>query len=170
MIILGIDPGMANVGYGVVSKIRSRKSKGQSKLKCLGYGVIQTSPNFNSAERLKKLNNELSKLIKKYQPNVLAMENVYFFKNLKTAVPVSQAEGVILLTAAKKKIPVREFTPLQVKSAITGFGWAEKARVQKKLKKIFCLKEIPKSDDATDALAIALTYFLKEGKTLDKPS
>ncbi len=153
MIILGIDPGTARTGYGVIKKTRN--------LSCLNYGVIQTTPKLTKGERLKKINNELSKIIKKYQPHFMVMENVYFFKNLKTALPVSQASGVILLTAAKNKIPVREFTPLQVKLTITGNGWAKKEEVQKKLKKILHLKKLPKSDDAADALAIALTYLKK---------
>jgi len=162
MIILGIDPGTATTGYGVIKKVSYPKLKTKNHFRCLNYGLIQTHPSSPTPERLKKINNELSRLIKKHQPDALAVEKVYFFKNLKTAIPVSQAEGVILLTAAKNKIPVYEFTPLQVKLAITKFGWAEKELVQKKIKTLLRLKEAPKSDDAADALAIALTYFLKE--------
>jgi len=154
MIILGIDPGTANTGYGVLKKTKV--------LKCLDYGVINTTPNSNPGERLKKINNELSKIIKKYRPNAMAIENVYFFKNLKTIIPVSQAGGAILLMAAKKKIPVYEFTPLQVKLTIAGNGRADKKRVQKKIKKLLKLKETPTPDDAADALAIALTYILRK--------
>ena len=156
MIILGIDPGVAKLGFGVISKISDLKSKNRNKINCLDYGLIQTSPDLPAAERLKKINNELNKIIKKYRPNILAVENVYFFKNLKTAMPVSQAKGVILLTAAKKKIPVYEVTPLQVKLAITGYGKAEKKQVQKMVKILLNLKEIPRPDDAADALAIAI--------------
>src|SRR3989338_6057685 len=126
MIILGIDPGTATTGYGVIQKSKD--------LKCLGYGTIKTSPDSPPAERLKKINKELNGLIKKHCPKVLAVENVYFFKNFKTALPVSQAKGVILLTAAKKNIPVFEFTPLQVKMAVAGYGRAEKGQVQKMVK------------------------------------
>jgi crossover junction endodeoxyribonuclease RuvC len=160
MIILGIDPGTATTGYGVVKKIKTKQNS--KKFKCLGYGLIQTTPKLSAAERLKKLNNELSKLIKKYQPRVLAVESLYFFKNSKTVISVSQAGGVILLTAAKNKIPVYKFTPLQVKMTITGFGWAKKKEVQKKIKRLLNLKETPKPDDSADALAIALTYLIKE--------
>ncbi len=156
MIILGIDPGVAKVGFGVVRKIQNLKSKTRDRLKCLDYGLIQTNPGLPAAERLKKINNELNRLIKKHQPNVMAVENVYFFKNQKTAMPVSQAKGVILLTAAKKKVPVYEFTPPQVKLAITNYGRAEKIQVQKMVKNILSLKEIPKPDDAADALAVAI--------------
>jgi len=167
MIILGIDPGTANTGYGVIKKLNKKGGKGRKNnirkgLKCLGYGLIQTHPSLEPSERLRKLNNELSKIIKEYKPKVLALESLFFFKNLKTAIPVSQAGGVILLTAAKNKIPVYSFAPLQIKLAITGFGWAKKDQVQKKIKKILNLKEIPKPDDAADALATALAYLIKE--------
>ena len=154
MIILGIDPGLANTGYGLIKKLKV--------FKCLDYGVIKTSQNSNRGERLRKINNELSKIAKKYRPDILAIENVYFFKNLKTAIPVSQVEGVILLMATKKRLPIWEATPLQVKLAITGDGKADKIVVQKKIKKLLSLKKIPKPDDAADALAIALTCFLKK--------
>lgn len=153
---MGIDPGLANTGFGVVSKTPSPKSKNRNKIKCLGYGLIQTDSKLPSAERLKKINNELNKLIKKYKPRVLAVENVYFFKNLKTAMPVSQAKGVILLTAAKKNLPVYEFTPLQIKMAVVGYGRAEKKQIQSMVKVLLGLREIPKPDDAADALATAL--------------
>lgn len=154
MIILGIDPGTASTGYGVVKKTRV--------LKCLDYNVIRTKPNSNPGERLRKINNELAKVIKEHRPDVLAIEKIYFFKNFKTAMPVSEAKGAILLTAAKKRLPVWQFTPLQVKLAVTGDGRADKKEVQKQIKKLLKLKEIPKPDDAADALAVAMTYLIKE--------
>ena len=155
MIILGVDPGLARLGFGVVKKIKQ-------KVKLINYGCIKTSPDFSTGERLKIINNELNKIIKKYRPEVLAVESIYFFKNLKTAMPVSQAKGVILLTAAKKKIPVYEFTPLQMKMAITGYGKAEKKQVQKMIRVLLDMKEAPKMiDDAADALGIALCYAIK---------
>jgi len=160
MIILGIDPGTASTGYGVVQKIKNKKSK-KMILKCLDYGVIKTSPKSNPGERLRLINNELSKIIKRYRPHSMAVENIYFFKNWKTVIPVSQAEGVILLTAAKNKVPVYKFTPLQAKLAVTGNGRAEKEDTQINLKRILKLKEIPKPDDAADALALAVTCFIK---------
>ena len=161
MIILGIDPGTATTGFGVL-KTESKKVK----LKVLDYGCIITSPDSSPGDRLKKINNELNKLIKKYRPKIMAVESLYFFKNLKTAMPVSQAKGVILLTAAKKKIPVYEFTPLQVKMTMTGYGRAEKKQVQEMVKTLLNLEKKPKDinkrkDDATDALGIALCYILK---------
>ena len=152
MIILGIDPGLATTGYGVIKKV---KKKGRKMFRCLGYGLIQTKPSFTHPERLKKIHREMGKIIKRYQPEVLAIENVYFFKNLKTALPVSQAKGVILLSAATKNIPVYEFTPLQVKLVVTGYGRAEKRQVQEAIKNKFGLKALPKPDDVADALAIA---------------
>jgi len=157
MIIIGIDPGTATTGYGII-RAKNLKRKTRDNFKCLDYGVIKTSSTLAPAERLKIINNGLGKLITKHQPKVLAVENVFFFKNLKTAMPVSQAKGVILLTAAKKGIPVCEFSPLQIKMVVTGSGKAEKIQVQKKIKSLFRLKAIPKPDDAADALAIALTY------------
>lgn len=173
MIILGVDPGVAITGYGVIKKIKSRprgrallkaegKKKSKAKLKCLDYGLIKTKPSLAPEKRLKKIHNQINKLIKKYQPEVLAVERIYFFKNLKTAIPVAQAKGVILLAAAKKKIPVYEFTPLQVKMVITGYGRAEKKQIQKMVKVLLNLKELPRPDDAADALAIALTYYFSK--------
>jgi len=149
MIILGIDPGTATTGFGLIKKSKSN-------LKLLKYGLITTPANLSTAERLNKLHKELALLIKKEKPNIVAVEDIFFFKNLKTAIKVSQARGVILLTAAKLKIPVFECTPLQVKQAITSYGRAEKIQVQKMVKTLLNLKEIPKPDDAADALAVAI--------------
>ena len=165
MIIIGIDPGTATTGYGII-KVKSQKSKVKSRLKCLGYGVIQTGPSLPPELRLRKLHNALSKLLRAYKPTILATEKLYFFKNLKTAIPVSQAQGVILLEAAKKKIEVHQLTPLEVKMGICGYGRADKVQIQRMVKEILNLKEIPKPDDAADALAIAICClnFLKDKK------
>ena len=172
MKIIGIDPGTATTGYGVIeapflnSRHKSSKPRANKNMKtldnfsCIKYGLIKTEPKLPMAERLLKLDTELRKLINKYQPDVIAVENVYFFKNLKTALPVSQAKGVILLEAAKKRIPVFEFTPLQVKMVITGYGRAEKKQVQKMIKILLRLNEIPSPDDAADALGIAVCCAL----------
>lgn len=152
MIIIGIDPGTATTGYGVI------RVKVKNKPDCLDYGIIETDRLWTQEKRLKKIHIEISKLLREYKPDVLMVEKVFFFKNLKTALPVSEAIGVILLTAAKKNIPVERLTPLQVKMNITGYGRATKKEVQEKVKKILKLKEIPKPDDAADALAIAICY------------
>ncbi|MGI6373932.1 MAG: crossover junction endodeoxyribonuclease RuvC [Patescibacteria group bacterium] len=149
-IILGIDPGTADTGYGVI------KVKG-SQLTCLTYGTIKTSATQSLAERLFSLDQELNKIIKQYQPSYVAVEQLFFNKNTKTALAVGQARGVILLAIAKNKLPYFEYTPPQVKLAVTSHGQANKLQVQKMVKLILGLKEIPQPDDAADALAIAIT-------------
>ena len=165
MIILGIDPGTASTGYGVIKTKDGCQNTNVSELKgsleCLEYGLIKTTPDLATGQRLKILNAELSKMIKKFRPEVLAVESLYFFKNFKTAIPVSQASGVVFFTAAKHNVPAYSLTPMQVKMTIAGHGRAEKEKVQLVMKKLLNLREIPKPDDAADALAIALTYFLK---------
>jgi len=150
MIIFGIDPGTAITGFGVLNK------QGKNKLEIIDYGCIKTSNDFSTAERLKILEKELSLIIKKHKPEVVAIEDIFFFKNLKTAIKVSQARGVILLTAAKTKCKIYEYTPLQVKQAVTCYGRADKKQVQEMVKTILNLKQIPKPDDAADALATAI--------------
>ncbi len=149
MIILGIDPGTATTGFGI---IESRKKE----LTCIEYGIIETSPKLDMGERLKKINRELEEIIKSYEPEIAAVESLYFFKNLKTALPVSQARGVILLSFSNKNVPFKEFTPLQAKTAVAGYGRASKDQVQKMIKHILKLEKTPKPDDAADALAIAV--------------
>jgi len=152
MIVLGIDPGTATTGYGLIKKEKSSVS-------CLGYGVIRTLAGTKPEVRLKKINQEVVSLIEKYQPDVLAIESLFFFKNSKTVIPVSQARGVILMAASQKKLPVFEYTPLQAKMATVGYGRADKKQVQEMVKRILELKEIPQPDDAADALAIALCHY-----------
>ncbi len=149
MTIMGIDPGTAIVGYGIIES-------GKQNPEVIDYGCIETSPLLKTAERLKKIYAELEKLIKKYRPEAMAVEDLFFFKNLKTAIKVSQARGVILLAGANNNLQIFEYTPLQVKQAVTGYGRAEKIQMQKMVKLIFNLSEIPKPDDAADALAVAL--------------
>ena len=153
MVILGIDPGTATTGYGLI-----KASKRTKKFKTIDYGCINTSPDFSDAERLNQTYKELNQIFKKYKPEILAIENIFFFKNSKTAIKVSQTKGVVLFWAAKHKIPVYEFTPLQVKMGILGYGRAKKKQMQKMIKEILELETIPKPDDAADALAIALYY------------
>ena len=155
MIILGVDPGLARLGYGVIKVFKNKK------IKCLDFGVIETLNTKTKQERLKEISDQLSKIIKKYQPNLLATEKVYFFKNLKTVIPIAEVSGVVLLNAAKRKIPVFEFTPLQIKFSLTNNGRAEKKEVIKKIKRVFKLKKNVIIDDAFDALACALTVVFK---------
>lgn len=149
MIIIGIDPGTATTGYGVIKKTKK-------KLECLDYGIIKTCPKDPQEIRLNQLYNSTLRLITRYKPSILVIEKLFFFKNLKTALPVSEAKGVVLLAAAKKKIEVRELTPLEVKMGVCGYGRADKKQVQRMLKEILGLKEIPKPDDAADALGVAV--------------
>jgi crossover junction endodeoxyribonuclease RuvC len=149
MIILGIDPGTAIVGYGVILKEKS-------KLSLLDYGCVLTDKRLLQAERLYIIKKEIEKIIKKYKPQVMAVEELFFFKNLKTAITVAEARGVLLVTGKIADLHICEFTPLEVKVATVGYGRAEKQQVQKMVKAILNLKEIPKPDDAADALAIAI--------------
>jgi crossover junction endodeoxyribonuclease RuvC len=155
MIILGIDPGLATTGYGVIrkSKVSSKKSQ---KLKLVDYGCIITEAKFSSGERLEKIYRELKKIIKKYKPSKIAIEELFFAKNIKTAMKVGEARGVVLLTARETKTAVFEFSPLRVKLALTGYGRASKRQIQEMVKTLLSLEKIPKPDDAADALAVAL--------------
>jgi len=148
MIILGIDPGTAATGYGVIKK--------DNNLEMIDYGCIETTTDYSTAERLNILDKELSKIIKKYQPERIAIEDIFFFKNIKTAIKVSQARGVVLARAAKTKMQIIEYTPLQIKQAVTSYGRADKNQVQQMVKLLLNLKQIPKPDDAADALAAAI--------------
>ncbi|MBT4722886.1 crossover junction endodeoxyribonuclease RuvC [Candidatus Falkowbacteria bacterium] len=148
-VILGIDPGYGRTGYGVI------ESEG-SKLTSIDYGVIETSSGDEFLQRLKDLHKELQKIIKKHNPDLIAVEDLFFYNNAKTAIKVGQARGVILLTAVNANIQVHELTPLQVKQGICGYGQADKLQVQKMVKTVLNLKTIPKPDDAADALAIAV--------------
>ena len=156
MIILGIDPGTATTGFGVVKKERQQ-------ITCLDFGVIKTSPKQLAGQRLEIIYQQLSALLKKYHPSVLAVEKLFFFKNLKTALPVSEALGVILLLASQKNLAVIEFTPLQVKTGLCGYGRAEKKQVQKMAQQVLGLKKPPRPDDAAYSLALAICccYFHK---------
>ncbi|MEK7658348.1 MAG: crossover junction endodeoxyribonuclease RuvC [Patescibacteria group bacterium] len=161
MIILGIDPGSVVVGYSIIKKHKD------CRVEVIDFGCIITEQFATTGERLKKIYKETEKLIAKHKPEIMAVENLFFFKNLKTAIPVSQTKGVILLAAEEKKLPVVEFTPLQVKMAITGYGRAEKKQMQEMLKKTLDLngfdfkKNNRKKDDAFDALGLAICASLK---------
>ncbi len=151
MIIFGIDPGLATTGYGVIkTKIKSQK------IELIDFGCIITKSEFSDDKRLEKIYKELKKIVKKHKPAKIAVEELFFAKNVKTALKVGEARGVILLVAREVKVPVFEFTPLEVKLAITGYGRASKQQMQKMIKNLLGLKEIPKPDDVADALAVAI--------------
>lgn len=149
-IILGIDPGIADTGFGVIEK----DDKGN--MRCLDYGSVKTSAKQDVPDRLEIINTELFKIIKKHKPRLISVEQLFFCKNVKTALVVGQARGVVLLTARQSKIPIMEYTPLQVKQAVSAYGKASKLQVQKMVKLLLDLDDIPKPDDAADALAIAI--------------
>ncbi|GFN35134.1 crossover junction endodeoxyribonuclease RuvC [Tepidimicrobium xylanilyticum] len=151
MIILGIDPGLAIVGYGVI------EYKG-NRYRLLDYGVIRTDSNIFFPQRLKLIYDELSSIIDRFNPADLAVEELFFNKNVKTAIQVGQARGVEILAAINKGLEVYEYTPLQIKQSVVGYGRAEKRQVQEMVKILLNLKEIPKPDDAADALAVAICH------------
>lgn len=148
-VILGIDPGFGRMGYGVIEQ------KG-SDWRALAWGCVETSARKDFTGRLKEIHDEIIKLISLHHPTRLAVEELFFFKNQKTVIKVAEARGAILLTAAEAGLPVDEFTPLQIKQAITGYGRADKGQMQKMMTMFLGLKEKIKSDDAADALAAAL--------------
>jgi crossover junction endodeoxyribonuclease RuvC len=152
MRVLGIDPGTAIVGYGILDY------KGNN-FEIVDYGCIFTDKNLPMEDRLLEIFKRLDELIKKYSPTHMAIEDLFFFKNNKTIISVGQARGVIVLTGKLNNIPMTSYTPLQVKMGITGYGKAEKKQVQLMVQKLLKLKEIPKPDDAADALAIAITHI-----------
>lgn len=150
MIILGIDPGTARTGWGLIKSVRGQQS-------LLAYGCFTTSAKLPMEDRLLIIRTELTELLRKYKPNLVGVEKLFFAKNTKTALSVAQARGIVLVTLRGACIPIQEFTPLQVKQAITGYGRADKKQMQVMVKTLLKLKEIPKPDDAADALAIAMT-------------
>lgn len=151
MIILGIDPGIAIVGYGVV-----RSERGNHEV--VDYGVINTPKERTTPERLKMIADGLATLIDKFKPDAIAVEELFFATNAKTAITVAEARGVILLTAITKCNQLFEYTPMQIKQAITGYGRADKKQMQSMVKMLLKLATIPRPDDAADALAVALTH------------
>jgi crossover junction endodeoxyribonuclease RuvC len=150
--VLGIDPGTATVGWAVLEE------KGGC-VKPLSYGHISTSPKKSASERIKEIADDLEKIIKKYKPSESAVEDIFFFKNLKTAIKVSESRGATLLTLENNKVKIASYTPLQVKQALTGYGRAEKKQIQIMVKNILNLKSIPKPDDTADAIAIAICHI-----------
>lgn len=148
---MGIDPGFARVGWAIIYELKS-------KLTPIAYGCIETDKTLPTDQRLLVVFTRLTALITTYSPDCVAIEALFFATNAKTAMAVGEARGVILLAAAKKKLPVVSYTPLTVKRTITGDGKADKGQVELMVKRTLYLKHIPKPDDAADALAIAMTH------------
>ncbi|MEJ7839590.1 MAG: crossover junction endodeoxyribonuclease RuvC [Thermomicrobiales bacterium] len=149
-ITLGIDPGTATLGYGVIA--------GDTEPVAIDYGVIETSPDAAMAVRLRDIHAGVCELIERFHPTVVAVEQLFFARNVTTALTVGQARGVILLAAAQHDIVVTEYTPMQVKQAVVGYGAADKHQMQEMVRIILSLRSLPKPDDAADALAIALCH------------
>ncbi|PKM91698.1 crossover junction endodeoxyribonuclease RuvC [Candidatus Falkowbacteria bacterium HGW-Falkowbacteria-1] len=156
-IVLGIDPGFADTGFGVLEV-------DGSKIKCLEFGSIKTAPKDIFVDRLKKIDKALQEIVNKYKPSLVSVEKIFFNNNAKTALMVGHARGVILLNISKNNIPIVEFTPLQLKQSICNYGRADKNQIKKMIKIFLNLKELPKSDDAADALGLAICAlnFLKK--------
>jgi crossover junction endodeoxyribonuclease RuvC len=157
VIILGIDPGTAALGYGIVERNGGR-------LRAIDYGCLETSPDLPMPERLLAIHGLVDDLIALHQPAIVAVERLFFSKNAQTAMGVGQARGVVLLAAAQHGAPVQEATPNEVKSAIAGYGAADKGQVQRMVQLVLGMTELPRPDDAADALAIAVCIANRVGQ------
>ena len=151
MIILGFDPGIAIVGFGVIKKEGHR-------IRPLQYGAIETKAGLDTGIRLKQIFDAAKEIIQTYQPEAVAIEKLFFNKNVTTAMTVGQARGVLMLSAVEYGLPIFEYTPLQIKQAIVGYGRAEKNQIQEMVKMYLNLSKVPKPDDVADALAIAICH------------
>ncbi len=156
MIILGIDPGYAIVGFGVLDYHNNHFS-------VIDYGAILTDAGTPFNERLERIYDNLTAIIEKYQPEAMSVEKVFYNSNAKTVIDVSQARGVIMLAAQKNRVPVFEYTPLQVKQSVVGYGRAEKKQIQEMTRRILNLEKVPKPDDTADALAMAICHAHSSG-------
>jgi len=150
MIVIGIDPGTTTTGFGILNRLS------RDVYEVLNYGVMETKPKISQSVKLAEIYKDLNSLIEKYKPDIFSVEKIFFNKNARTAISVSQARGICLLAAGLHKLEVFEYTPLQVKQTLVGYGRAEKKQVQYMVKQVLKLKDIPKPDDAADALAIAI--------------
>ncbi len=151
MVILGIDPGVATIGFGLI-----RAERGKNTL--LQYGVITTPAGIPLSQRLLQISRDMDELLTQFKPDEMAVEELFFTKNITTGISVAHGRGVILLSAEKAGIPVFEYTPMQVKQAVAGYGAAEKRQVMLMTQRLLGMKEVPKPDDAADALALAICH------------
>lgn len=152
MKILGIDPGTTACGWGMIDYDNKTR-----KASLIEYGIVNSGKEVLVGDRLNKIYAEISRLVESLKPDALGIEELFFFKNAKTVISVSQARGVVIAASRAKRVPIYEYTPLQVKQAITGYGGADKQQIQKMVQVLLQLKDIPKPDDAADALAVAIT-------------
>jgi len=151
MRILGIDPGLATLGFGVIDQQNNQ-------LQMVDFGCIQTTPNISFPQRIFQVYQQLTNILVNYLPDVVVVEELFFSKNVKTAIQVGQVRGVVILAAIQNGHEVKEYTPLQVKLSVVGYGRATKDQIQKMVKVLLKLPQIPKPDDAADALAVAICY------------
>lgn len=158
MVILGIDPGYAIVGYGLLDYKNNHFS-------IVTFGAITTQAGMPFNRRLEIIYDELNELIERYNPSAMSIEKLFYNNNAKTVIDVSQARGVIMLSAQKHELPVFEYTPLQVKQSVVGYGMAEKKQVQEMTRRILNLEKVPKPDDTADALAMAICHAHTSGSS-----
>lgn len=151
MLTLGIDPGTATIGYGFV------REHADGSLQAVDYGVITTAPSSPMHERLMQIHDRLSELVAQHRPDCAAIEEMFFGKNVTTAITVAQGRGAILLTLAEARLPIHEYKPSFVKQSISGYGGAKKPQMQEMIRMLLALQNVPRPDDAADALAIAIT-------------
>lgn len=152
-VVIGIDPGTATTGYGLV-RMNSR-----SELEEVDYGVVTTPSDWDEPRRLLFIYNALREIVEKYQPESCAVENIFFQKNVRTAMRVGQGRGAALIAMATSNLPMGEYTPSQIKQAVVGYGNADKNQVQQMVKLLLDLDQIPQPDDAADALAVAICHL-----------
>jgi len=152
MLILGLDPGLATTGYGFI------EGDG-GDIRAVAYGVITTPPGMAIGDRLAKLHGEIMALLERYRPTAAAVEELFFATNARTAIVVGEGRGVILLALAQAGVPVAEYTPLQIKQAVTGYGLADKVQVQQMVQLLLSLSDVPRPDDAADALAASICHY-----------
>jgi crossover junction endodeoxyribonuclease RuvC len=152
VLVIGVDPGLATTGYGLVRETEGR-------LETVAYGVVTTLPKHTLPQRLQQLHRELLAIVELHQPDEGAIEELFFSRNVRTAMTVGQARGVALLAMADADLPVTDYTPLTVKQAVSGFGGADKAQMQATIKMLLQLESLPSPDDAADALAVAICHL-----------
>ncbi len=152
MRIIGLDPGTATTGYGIIDVV-------EGEPRVVTWGAIRTSADLDTPQRLQQIYEELTGLLREYQPQSAAIEEVFFGRNITTAISVGQARGVLILALANAGLPVEEYSPPKVKDAVTGYGKADKQQVQMMVRNLLQLEETPRPDDAADGLAVALTHY-----------
>jgi crossover junction endodeoxyribonuclease RuvC len=160
MVILGIDPGIATVGFGAIDAVNG-------KLRLMRCGVVTTSPELRLARRLKQIYSDIQEIIRLYSPDCMVVEELFFNTNLKTAVSVAHGRGVAILAGEMRGVTMYEYTPLQVKQAVTGYGRADKKQVMDMVRRLLAMDSTPKPDDAADALAVAICHAHFSGSLIN---